>query len=197
LIAKYVRVPFADDSLIKIPDGPDIDDRDYLLLSDIWATTWKGLGLPGFQPGDSVAAFGAGPGGLLCAYSTLLRDTRFVYSIDHIPSRPYAAKSIGAIPIEFRKGDPAAQTLAMRLTGVHRVCDCVGAGPALNSKLENQPDYIKRQAVARASVNRGIGVVGGYTAQPDTKGTPRGRNILTNILFPMSKSQAQALTMSG
>ena len=197
LLAEYVRVPFADDSLVKIPDTPGVDDRDYLLLSDIWPTAWKCLNLSGFQPGDSVAVFGAGPGGLLCAYSALLRGASVVYSIDHIPSRLYAAKSIGAIPVDFSKGDPAAQVLAMRPSGVHRVCDCVGAGPALNSKLQHQPDYIINQAVTMASVNGGLGVIGGYTAQPDTTGTPHGHNIPASILFPISEFQAKALTMSG
>ncbi|PVH97459.1 GroES-like protein [Periconia macrospinosa] len=195
--AEYVRVTFADDSLIKIPDTPGTDDRDYLLLSDIWPTAWTCLNLSGFQPGDSVAVFGAGPLGLLCAYSALLRGASIVYSIDHVTSRLNVAKSIGAVPIDFTKGDPATQILAMRPLGVHRVCECVGAGAALNPKLEHQPDYIINQAVAMASVNGGIGIIGGYAALPDTEGTPRGHNIPAKISFPISELQGKALTMSG
>lgn len=174
-----------------------MDDRDYLLLSDIWSTAWKCLDLSGFQPTDSVAVFGAGPVGLLCAYSALLRGASVVYSIDHVPERLNAAKSIGAIPINFTRGDPATQILLLKPSGVHRVCECVGAGPALNPNLERQPDYIINQAVAMTSVNGGIGVIGGYTALPDTKGTPRGHNIPSNISFPISDFQAKALSISS
>lgn len=192
-VAEYVRVPFADNSLIKIPNTPGVDDRDYLLLSDIWPTAWKCLDLSGFP----VAVFGAGPSGLLCAYSALLRGASIVYSIDCILSRLYAAKSIGAIPVNFTEGDPAAQILAMRPSNVHRACDCVGAVPALNAKLQHQPDYILNQTVAMASVGGGLGVIGGYTAQPDTMGTLHGHNIPASILFPISEFQAKALTMYG
>jgi threonine dehydrogenase-like Zn-dependent dehydrogenase len=186
----------AYNSIIKIPNAPDVDDRDYLLLSDIWSTAWTCLDLSGFQPGDSVAVFGAGTGGLLCAYSALLRGTSVVYSIGHISQRLNAAKSIGAIPIDSTKGNPATQILAMRPAGVRRMCDYVGAAPTLNPKLDYEPDYIIHQAVTMTSVNRGLSVVGGYTAQPDTEGTPRGHNIPTKISFLMSEFQAKALTMS-
>jgi len=33
---------------------------DLVVLSDIWPTAWTCLNFAGFQPGDSVAVFGAG-----------------------------------------------------------------------------------------------------------------------------------------
>lgn len=49
MVAEYVRVPFANDYLTKIPNTPGVDDRDYLLLSDIWPAAWKCLDLSGFH----------------------------------------------------------------------------------------------------------------------------------------------------
>ena len=71
--------------------------------------------------------FGAGPVGLLYAYSAVLRGASKVYSVDSVPERLAKAKSIGAIPIDFTKGQgPAAHILALEPKGVQRVCGCVG-----------------------------------------------------------------------
>ncbi|PWY64248.1 hypothetical protein BO70DRAFT_401379 [Aspergillus heteromorphus CBS 117.55] len=70
------------------------------LLTDIFPTAWYALDCAGFQSGDTVAIFGAGPVGLLCAYAALFRGASRVYSIDYI--------------------------LAREPRGVRRSCDCVG-----------------------------------------------------------------------
>ncbi|KAL1849868.1 hypothetical protein Daus18300_013125 [Diaporthe australafricana] len=53
--AEYVRVPLADGTLMRI-GNPQIPDREFLFLSDIFATGWQALDFAGFQPGDDVAA---------------------------------------------------------------------------------------------------------------------------------------------
>ncbi|KZL80618.1 alcohol dehydrogenase -like domain-containing protein, partial [Colletotrichum incanum] len=83
-------------------------EHDYLTVSDIFATGWAGIDYSGFQPGDSVAVFGAGPVGLLSAYSAILRGASKVYVVDHVEERLELAASIGAIPINFAKSDPVA-----------------------------------------------------------------------------------------
>ena len=57
--AEYVRVPWSTFNCIKVPSGSK-NELDYLLLSDIWPTGWYAVTLSEFQPGDSVAVFGAG-----------------------------------------------------------------------------------------------------------------------------------------
>lgn len=70
-------MPLADDSLIPIPFNNHTNNAtkelDYLMISDIFTTSGQALTYSGFEPGDSVAVFGAGPVGLLAAYSALLR----------------------------------------------------------------------------------------------------------------------------
>ena len=70
--AEFVRIPFADRSLVKLDDN-SLGDKEYLPLSDIFPTGWDSLDQAGFQPGDSVAIFGAGPIGLMAAYSAIIR----------------------------------------------------------------------------------------------------------------------------
>lgn len=73
-----------------------------------------------------MAVYGAGPMGLLAAYSALLRGASKVWSIDHVDSRLAKAKEIGAIPIDLRKGKPSDQILQHLPGGVKRVSDCIG-----------------------------------------------------------------------
>ncbi len=47
-------------------------EQDYLTVSDVFATCWIGLTMSGFQAGDTVAIWGAGPVGLLAAYSATI-----------------------------------------------------------------------------------------------------------------------------
>ena len=72
---------------------------------------WHGLVLSGFKSGESVAVFGAGPVGLMAAYSGILRGASRVYVVDRVKDRLDVAKKIGAIPIDFTQGDPVDQII--------------------------------------------------------------------------------------
>lgn len=82
----------------------------------------------GFEAGDSVAVFGAGPVGLLAAYSAILRGASRVYSVDSVPMRLEKAASIGAVPISLNSSTatPVEQILQHEPNGVTRSVDCVG-----------------------------------------------------------------------
>ena len=77
IVAEYARVPYADENCIVLPPG-QYDPTAMLFVGDIFTTGWSGLDFSGFQPGDSVAVFGAGPMGMLCAYSAILRGASVV-----------------------------------------------------------------------------------------------------------------------
>src|SRR5690606_34164851 len=68
--AEYVRVPFADVGPLKVP--PELSDDQALLLSKVFPTGFMGAGLCDIQPGDVVAAWGAGAVGQLAAASACL-----------------------------------------------------------------------------------------------------------------------------
>lgn len=162
--AEYVRVPSADMSLIPVPVNATTSPStamDYLFLSDIFATGWTVLDFAGFEPGDTVAVFGAGPVGLLAAYSAMLRGASKVYSIDHVPERLDLAASIGAIPINFNHSDPVEQILAVEPNGVTRSVDCVGY-EAVNAQGEVELGIVLHNMMNVTSDYGGIGVVGVY-----------------------------------
>ncbi|EOD45915.1 putative alcohol dehydrogenase superfamily zinc-containing protein [Neofusicoccum parvum UCRNP2] len=189
LQAEYARVPFADDSLIPVPLTAETTnssiEQDYVLLSDIFATGWTVLDFAGFQPGDTIAVFGAGPVGLLAAYSATLRGASKVYSVDHVPQRLEKAASIGAIPINFFESDPVQQILAYEPAGVIRAVDCVGM-EAINAQGELQEDIVIQNLVAVTRQGGGIGQVGVFITQHNSAGAPLAETISPNISFPLS-----------
>ncbi|KAI3534591.1 alcohol dehydrogenase GroES-like domain-containing protein [Colletotrichum abscissum] len=195
--AEYARVPFAEANLIPIPLTHDTAnstiERDYLTVSDIFATGWAGIDYTGFEPGDSVAVFGAGPVGLLSAYSAILRGASKVYVVDHVKERLALAASIGAIPINFADEDPVAQILAREPDGVMRTVDCVGM-EALNSSLQMDESTITQQMIDVAHFKGGMGQLGVYSSQDDSPGAPYGSDISPTIPFPVSSFFAKGLS---
>jgi glutathione-independent formaldehyde dehydrogenase len=113
--AEYLRVPFGDFNCLKLPGAPgdDLED-DFLLLSDVFPTGYHGAELAGVGPGDTVAVVGAGPVGLLAAYSSILRGAAEVYVVDNVAERLRRAEKVGAIAIDFSDGDPSEQIMDLR-----------------------------------------------------------------------------------
>jgi glutathione-independent formaldehyde dehydrogenase len=106
--AEFLRVPFADFNCLKLPEGK-AHENDFALLSDIFPTGYHGTELAEVSPGESVAVYGAGPVGLLAAYSAMIRGASEVFVVDRIPERLDKAVEIGATAINFDEGDPAEQ----------------------------------------------------------------------------------------
>jgi threonine dehydrogenase-like Zn-dependent dehydrogenase len=99
--AEYVRVPFADATHIKIPDG--LTDEQVLFLGDIFPTGWQGAVQCDIQPTDTVAIWGAGPVGQMAIRSAILLGAKQVVAIDRVPERLSMAEAGGAITINFEQ----------------------------------------------------------------------------------------------
>lgn len=194
-VAEYVRVLDADSVLISIPQGGE-NELDYLTCADIFATAWGSITQTGFQSGDIVAVYGAGPVGLLAAYSALFRGAAKVYSIDHVESRLARAESIGAIPIDLRKGDPAAQILKQEPNGVQRVSDCVGM-ECVNPQLKPQEDYILNDAIKTVATGGGIALTGVYYFGPKDKGEPLQGPQWAAVPFDIANWWSKGATING
>jgi alcohol dehydrogenase len=83
--AEYVRVPYADTGLTKIPES--VTDEDALFLGDILSSADWAAGLCEIHPGDSIVVIGAGPVGLCAAECAKQRGAGMVISIDKDPHR--------------------------------------------------------------------------------------------------------------
>lgn len=123
--AQFLRVPYADFNCLKLPPGKE-HEEDFALLADIFPTGWHGLVLSHFEPGETVAVFGAGPVGLMAAYSGILRGASKVFVVDQVKERLEQAEKIGCIAINFSKGDAVEQIIKLNGGMVDRSVDAVG-----------------------------------------------------------------------
>ena len=82
--AEYVRVPFGDVNLLKIPES--VPDEKALYLSDVLSTSWNCVVDTGVKEGDVVAIWGAGPIGQMCAQMSFINGAKRVIVIDGGPS---------------------------------------------------------------------------------------------------------------
>lgn len=111
--AEFVRVPYADNSLHKVPQG--VSDEAAMMLSDILPTGFEiGVRNGDVQPGDVVAVVGAGPVGLSAIMTTGLYGASRVIAIDLDDNRLEMAKSFGATDlVNSGSDDWRAQVLDM------------------------------------------------------------------------------------
>jgi alcohol dehydrogenase len=95
LQAEYARVPFADNSVHKVPDT--LSDEQVLFLADILPTSYEVGVLNGLvSPGDLVAIVGAGPIGLATILTAKLYTPGRIVAIDLANSRLESARRFGA-----------------------------------------------------------------------------------------------------
>ncbi|PQE28781.1 S-(hydroxymethyl)glutathione dehydrogenase protein [Rutstroemia sp. NJR-2017a WRK4] len=78
--AEYVRVPFGDVNLLKLPDN--VPDEKGLYLSDVVSTSWNCVVDTGVDKGDVVAIWGAGPIGQMAAKFAFMNGASRVIVID-------------------------------------------------------------------------------------------------------------------
>ena len=93
--AEYVRTPFADTSLYKVPEG--LSDEQVLFLADILPTGFEiGVLNGGVKPGDTVVVVGAGPVGLAAIITAELYGPGRIVAVDLDNSRLERAREFGA-----------------------------------------------------------------------------------------------------
>ncbi len=140
--AEYLRVPYADRTHIKIPEG--ISDEKALFLGDIFPTGWQAVVQCDLQPTDTVAIWGCGPVGQMAIRSAVLLGARQVLAIDRLPERLSMAAAGGATCIDFMR-----ESVIERLNdlthgkGPDKCIDCTGLESHVSVK---QPDTLYDRA---------------------------------------------------
>jgi threonine dehydrogenase-like Zn-dependent dehydrogenase len=141
--AEYLRVPFADATHIKVPDG--IPDEKLLFLSDIFPTGWQAAVQCDIQPTDTVAIWGAGPVGQMAIRSAILLGAKQVVVIDRVPERLAMAEAGGAITINFDE-----ESVIERLNeltkgkGPEKCIDAVGMEAHATATIDSMYDRVKQ-----------------------------------------------------
>ena len=83
--AEYVRVPYADQGLSRIPEG--VTDRQALLAGDVLATGYWAADIAEIHPRDTVLILGAGPTGICTLQCAALKAPGKVIICDAVPRR--------------------------------------------------------------------------------------------------------------
>ena len=116
--AEYVRVPYAETSVHKVPEG--LTDEDVLFLADALPTGFEVGILNGrTKPGDSVAVIGAGPVGLGAIMTAGLCGAGQVIAVDLDRNRRNKALELGAThEVDASAPDLVAQIKALTPDGL-------------------------------------------------------------------------------
>ena len=99
-------MPLGDFNCLRLGEDAEEKQNDYVMLADIFPTGYHATEMAGVKPGDQTVIYGGGPGGLMAAYSAIIKGASKVMVVDRHPDRLRLAEQIGAIPIDDSKVDP-------------------------------------------------------------------------------------------
>ena len=83
--AEYVRVPYADQGLNRIPDS--VSDEQALFVGDVLATGFWAARISEIKPDDTVLIIGAGPTGICTLLCVMLKQPKHIIVCEKSPER--------------------------------------------------------------------------------------------------------------
>ncbi|WP_193604785.1 alcohol dehydrogenase catalytic domain-containing protein [Nocardioides dongkuii] len=157
--AELLRVPFADNLPIKVPDGP-VDDR-FLYLSDVLPTAWQAVEYADAGAGGTLLVLGAGPIGDMAARIAMMRDQRVIV-VDRVPERLARVTARGATALDLEDGEVAERVRDLTDgRGADAVIDAVGMeahgspiAEVVQKSLRLLPKKVQETMMLHAGVER-------------------------------------------
>ncbi|MBX7450840.1 glutathione-dependent formaldehyde dehydrogenase [Mycolicibacterium sp. 3033] len=159
--AEYLRIPQAQFTHIKVPEGPP--DSRFVYLSDVLPTAWQGVAYAGIPDGGSVTVLGLGPIGDMAARIATHLGYR-VIAVDRIPERLARASSRGIETIDIEGLSGSVGDAVRELTdgrGTDSVIDAVGmeahgssVAQAAQTAAAFLPDFVAKPFMQKAGVDR-------------------------------------------
>ncbi|GAA5972283.1 hypothetical protein JCM11641_002390 [Rhodosporidiobolus odoratus] len=83
--AEYVRLPYAEVNVIKVPEG--VYDEDALYVSDSLTTSFHQVEDSNVSQGDIVGIWGVGVIGLMCGKWSALKEVSHIIAVDNVAWR--------------------------------------------------------------------------------------------------------------
>ncbi|MEA2146349.1 MAG: alcohol dehydrogenase [Solirubrobacteraceae bacterium] len=189
LQAEYARVPFADNSVYKLPHG--LTDEQVLFLADILPTAYEVGVLNGMvSPGDLVAIVGAGPIGLAAILTARLYSPGSIVAIDLADSRLEGARRFGA-DLTINNSREDALALIMELT------DGLGADVAMEAVGVPQTFELATELIRPGGRVANIGVHGKPATLHLEKLWTRDVTVTTGLVDTFSIPRLMRLIASG
>jgi threonine dehydrogenase-like Zn-dependent dehydrogenase len=133
---EYVRIPYADGTVVATPELPD--DKlvpSLLTLSDVMGTGWHAAVSARVKPGDTVVVVGDGAVGLCGVLAASRLGAARVVAMSRHEPRQKIAREFGATDIVAERGADAERAIAELTGGVgaDAVLECVGTGQAMTT----------------------------------------------------------------
>ena len=163
--AEFLRVPYGDYNCLVLPRDAEEKENDYVMLADIFPTGYHATELAGVKPGDTVVIYGAGPVGLMAAYSATIKGAALVMVVDTHKDRLALAEKMGAVAIDDTEA--AGLEKIMELTGgkgADRGCECVGY-QCCGMHGQEVPNLTMNNLVKAVKAAGRIGVVGVFVPE--------------------------------
>jgi threonine dehydrogenase-like Zn-dependent dehydrogenase len=159
--AQFLRVPQAQYTHIKVPEGPS--DERFVYLSDVLPTAWQAVEYADIPEGGSVAILGLGPIGDMSARIALHRGHR-VFGVDLVPERLERVRARGAEVFDLKEHDDDLADVIRDRTdgrGPDSVIDAVGmeAHGSPGAQVAQQmtgllPDAVAAKLMEKAGIDR-------------------------------------------
>jgi threonine dehydrogenase-like Zn-dependent dehydrogenase len=159
--AQFLRVPQAQYTHVKVPDGPP--DERFVYLSDVLPTAWQAVEYAGVPDGGAVVVLGLGPIGDMACRIALHRGHR-VIGVDLVPERLERARSRGAEVLNLSDHEDDLADVIRGMTdgrGPDSVIDAVGMeahgspGAAIAQQITGLlPDAVAEKLMERAGIDR-------------------------------------------
>jgi len=188
--AEFVRVPFADTNCLVLPDT--IPDEVGLYISDIIPTSYWGAYMAEVKRGDTVAIWGLGPVGLLCAKWCQLLGASRIVGIDCVKERLDIAKNkLGVDVINFKEQKTLDVLKNLFPNGVDCGIECVGFEYPMTIRhkvelalgMETDTGDILTEIITAVRPFGKVSIVGAYVG--------------TTNHFPIGALMEKALTVRG
>jgi glutathione-independent formaldehyde dehydrogenase len=163
--AEFLRVPYGDYNCLVLPRDAAEKENDYVMLADIFPTGYHATELAGVKPGETVVIYGAGPVGLMAAYSATIKGAALVMVVDTHKDRLALAEKMGAVAIDDT-GDAGIEKI-LELTGgkgADRGCECVGY-QCCGMHGQEVPNLTMNNLVKTVKAAGRIGVVGVFVPE--------------------------------
>ena len=159
--AEYLRVPQAQNTHIKVPDGPA--DERFVYLSDVLPTAWQAVEYASVPDGGTLVVLGLGPIGDMACRIAVHKGYR-VIGVDLVPERLQRVAGRGVEVVDLAQHGKDLGDAVRELTdgrGPDSVIDAVGMeahGSPVNKLIHQMssllPDALAAPIIERAGTDR-------------------------------------------
>jgi threonine dehydrogenase-like Zn-dependent dehydrogenase len=182
--AEYLRVPYAQANLCKIPD--EVTDEQAVLLADIASTGIGGAESAKIRVGDTVAVFAQGPIGLFATAGAKLQGAAFIIGVESDPNRQKVAQRMGAdVIVDPKKQDVVAEIKRLTDGGADVTIEALGLQETFEGAL---------RSLRPGGTLSSLGVYSGKLQMPyDAFAAGLGDHTIVTTLCPGGKERMRRL----